>query len=114
MTRRALGCLLVLLLLLPFAASAHKESDAYLTLSTDPARPTVLHGQFDIALRDLAFVLPIVGSTVSDYLPAPHNPGLFEVPVDADLPTGVPSVFRKGVRYTGEVLKKKAGKTGAK
>jgi len=59
MTRRALGCLLVLLLLLPFAASAHKESDAYLTLSTDPARPTVLHGQFDIALRDLAFVLDI-------------------------------------------------------
>lgn len=51
--------------------------------------------------RDLAFVLPIVGSTVSDYLPAPHNPGLFEVPVDADLPTGVPFAFRKGVRYTG-------------
>ena len=51
--------------------------------------------------RDLAFVLPIVGSTVSDYLPAPHNPGLFEVPVDADLPTGVPFAFRRGVRYTG-------------
>lgn len=51
--------------------------------------------------RDLAFVLPVVGSTVSDYLPAPHNPGLFEVPVDADLPTGVPFAFRRGVRYTG-------------
>ena len=50
--------------------------------------------------RDLAFVLPVVGSTVSDYLPSPHNPGLFEVPVDADLPTGVPFAFRKGVRYT--------------
>lgn len=50
--------------------------------------------------RDLAFVLPLVGSTVGDYLPAPHNPGLFEVPVDADLPTFVPSVFRKGQRYT--------------
>ena len=50
--------------------------------------------------RDLAFVLPVVGSTVSDYLPAPHNPGLFEVPVDADLPTGVPFAFRRGVRFT--------------
>ncbi|HUP85100.1 MAG TPA: hypothetical protein VM143_05470 [Acidimicrobiales bacterium] len=50
--------------------------------------------------RDLAFVLPVVGCTVSDYLPAPHNPGLFEVPVDADLPTGVPFAFRRGVRYT--------------
>ena len=40
-------------------ASAHKESDAYLTLRTDPARPMVLHGQFDLALRDLAFVLDI-------------------------------------------------------
>jgi hypothetical protein len=50
--------------------------------------------------RSLAFVLPLVGGTVSDYLPAPHNPGLFEVPVDAELPTGVPFAFRKGVRYT--------------
>ncbi|MDQ3108086.1 MAG: hypothetical protein M3Q68_09825, partial [Actinomycetota bacterium] len=44
--------------------------------------------------RDLAFVLPLVGSTVGDYLPTPRNPGLFEVPVDTDLPTGVPTVFR--------------------
>ncbi len=50
--------------------------------------------------RDLAFVLPVVGSTVSDYLPAPHNPGLFEVPVDVGLPTGVPSIFSDGVHYT--------------
>lgn len=50
--------------------------------------------------RNLAFVLPLVGSTLSDYLPAPHNPGLFEVPVDAELPTGVPSVFRRGQRHT--------------
>jgi hypothetical protein len=50
--------------------------------------------------RDLAFVLPIVGSTVNDYLPAPHNPGLFEVPVEADLPTGLPIVFSGGKRFT--------------
>lgn len=63
--------------------------------------------------RHLAFVLPIVGSTVSDYLPAPHNPGLFEVPVDADLPTGVPFAFRKGVRYTGGHLPTSIAKTDA-
>jgi hypothetical protein len=60
MIPRVLRALLACLLLaLPMLASAHKESDAYLTLSTDPAKPTVLHGQFDIALRDLAFVLDI-------------------------------------------------------
>jgi hypothetical protein len=51
--------------------------------------------------RDLAFVLPVVGGTVTDYLPAPHNPGLFEVPVDADVPAGVPVAFRRGVRHVG-------------
>jgi hypothetical protein len=51
--------LLLLLALLPTAALAHKESDAYLTLATDAAHPKVLHGQLDIALRDLAFVLDI-------------------------------------------------------
>ena len=45
--------------LLPMAAFAHKESDAYLTLNTDPAHLTILHGQFDIALRDLSFVIDI-------------------------------------------------------
>lgn len=47
----------------------------------------------------LAFVVPFVGGTVSDYLPAPRNPGLFEVPVDADLPTAVPFAIRRGRRY---------------
>jgi glycosyltransferase involved in cell wall biosynthesis len=51
--------------------------------------------------HDLAFVLPIVGGTVSDYLPTPHEPGLFEVPVDAELATGVPVAFRRGVRHVG-------------
>lgn len=51
--------LTLLLALFPLVASAHKESDAYLTLSTDPTNLNVLRGQFDIALRDLAFVLDI-------------------------------------------------------
>jgi len=49
--------------------------------------------------RQLAFVLPLVGSTVSDYLPSPRNPGLFEVPVGSPLVTGVPLVVAGGHRY---------------
>ncbi|MGH8539560.1 MAG: HupE/UreJ family protein [Stenotrophobium sp.] len=45
--------------LLPFSASAHKESDAYLNLHTDAANLNVLRGQWDIALRDLSFVIDI-------------------------------------------------------
>lgn len=55
-------CLLVVALglgLAPLAALAHKESDAYLTLRTDPANDHILKGQWDIALRDLNFVMPI-------------------------------------------------------
>ena len=62
MNLRTVAAWLLLCALLPGwtpPASAHKESDAYLTLRTDPARPMVLHGQFDLALRDLAFVLDI-------------------------------------------------------
>lgn len=54
--------------------------------------------------RHLAFVLPLVGSTVGDYLPAPRNPGLFEVPVDTDLPTAVPVAFVGGQRYTSGMV----------
>ncbi|MEU1809769.1 glycosyltransferase [Micromonospora aurantiaca (nom. illeg.)] len=43
-----------------------------------------------------AFVLPLVGSTVSDYLPAPQWPGLFEVPVDSALAAGVPVAVYDG------------------
>lgn len=50
---------LLLLLAVASSAAAHKESDAYLTLATDAAAPKRLHGQFDVALRDLAFVLDI-------------------------------------------------------
>ena len=63
MKRSSIRCFALLLAALfawlPTAASAHKESDAYLTLSTDAANPDVLHGQLDVALRDLAFVLDI-------------------------------------------------------
>jgi hypothetical protein len=45
--------------LMPISALAHKESDAYLTLHTDPENLNVLHGQWDIALRDLSFVIDV-------------------------------------------------------
>jgi len=51
-------CLLPLLLGAAVAA-AHSASDAYLTLSVDEADETTLHGQWDIALRDLDFVLKL-------------------------------------------------------
>ena len=49
--------------------------------------------------RGLAFALPLVGGVRTDYLPAPVSPGLFEVPVDRDLGTGVPVVWRRGRKY---------------
>lgn len=48
-----------LLWLLPTAASAHKESDAYLDLRADPSNAHLLRGQWDIALRDLDFAISI-------------------------------------------------------
>ncbi len=55
------------LLAAPGAAIAHSASDAYLTLSTDTPGPgapgfaakATIHGQWDIALRDLDFVLKL-------------------------------------------------------
>jgi hypothetical protein len=40
-------------------AQAHSASDAYLTLSVDDTDEWTLHGQWDIALRDLDFVLQL-------------------------------------------------------
>jgi glycosyltransferase involved in cell wall biosynthesis len=60
---------------------------------------------------DLAFVLPMVGSGVTDYLAAPRNPGLFEVPVDSGLVTGVPVAFAGGARFAPCELPAKALKS---
>lgn len=50
--------------------------------------------------RDCTLVVPFVGSTRSDYLPAPHNPGLYEVPVDSGIASLVPLVFADGRAFT--------------
>jgi hypothetical protein len=58
--RKLLFALFVIALsLTPLSAMAHKESDAYLTLRTDPAHDHVMHGQWDIALRDLDYAIGI-------------------------------------------------------
>jgi hypothetical protein len=64
--RGALGALLCLAAALASrTALAHSASDAYLTLIEQPAAkgagatPTVIHAQWDIALRDLDFVLKL-------------------------------------------------------
>ncbi|MGH8327635.1 MAG: HupE/UreJ family protein, partial [Steroidobacteraceae bacterium] len=54
-----LTALLLGLTLNSLPASAHKESDAFLTLRSDRADLHTLDGQWDIALRDLDFVLGI-------------------------------------------------------
>ena len=56
--RHAAALLLALAgLFLAPAALAHKPSDSYLSLRLDPAEPAQVQGQWDIALRDLDFVL---------------------------------------------------------
>jgi glycosyltransferase involved in cell wall biosynthesis len=55
------------------------------------------------AYRDanVEFALPFVGAARSHYYPAPHAPGCFEVPVDADLPCWTPLIHSGGGRYAG-------------
>ncbi|MEP6622961.1 MAG: hypothetical protein ABJC79_00820, partial [Acidimicrobiia bacterium] len=45
-------------------------------------------------------VVPFVGANRSHYLPAPHAPGTFEVPVDNDQVLWAPLVFDRGRRAT--------------
>ena len=61
----------------------------------------------------LAFVVPMVGGSVTDYLAAPRNPGLFEVPVDSGLVTGVPVAFQGGGRFAACELPQSATKLPA-
>lgn len=49
----------------------------------------------------LAFGLPVLGPTLNDYLPAPRSPHLFEIPVEAELPCGVPVAYLGGKRFVG-------------
>lgn len=50
--------------------------------------------------RAVGFALPLLGSTLNDYLPCPQAPGFLEVPVEVGLPSGVPLLLRGGDRFT--------------
>jgi hypothetical protein len=58
--RRLLLALFVLTIgLMPLSALAHKESDAYVNLRTDAKNDHLMHGQWDIALRDLDYAVGV-------------------------------------------------------
>jgi hypothetical protein len=56
-----IGALGLLASAIPGIANSHSASDAYLTFTTAPAShgPYVIHAQWDIALRDLDFILKL-------------------------------------------------------
>jgi glycosyltransferase involved in cell wall biosynthesis len=79
----------------PTETEAHLEPrDEWIAFESDPPAGVWSHRS-----ERLAFVLPVVGATSSDYLPAPRNPGLLEVPVDSPLATGTPFAIAKGERF---------------
>ena len=84
------------------------ERDAWIAFAERPPAGVWSHRS-----SRLAFTLPVVGTTRSDYLPAPRNPGLFEVPVDADLPTGTPFVVHHGRKFVGAHRARRVAKTDA-
>jgi glycosyltransferase involved in cell wall biosynthesis len=77
------------------AASLFPPHDELVVFSTQPWA-----GVWTYRSRALRFVLPLVGSTLNDYLPGPQAPGFLEVPTEVDLPTGVPLLARGGTRFT--------------
>ncbi|MGI8757007.1 MAG: hypothetical protein ACR2MB_14360 [Acidimicrobiales bacterium] len=77
------------------AAVAYPLGDRLLTFEDD--RPA---GVWAHRSRGADFVVPFVGTTRSHYLPAPHQPGTWEVPVDRDLPCWTPLVVDRFKRFT--------------
>jgi glycosyltransferase involved in cell wall biosynthesis len=54
--------------------------------------------------EQLSFALPVTGCTISDYLPAPRSPGLFEGQAGSDQAVAVPFVFARTGRHVGAGL----------
>lgn len=68
--------------------AAHPERDVLVVLD-----PTARAAAWGLRTRGLALSLPLVGTVRSDYLPAPRQPGLFEVPVDRPMACWLPTVW---------------------
>ncbi len=77
------------------AAEAYPPQDRWIAFEAD--RPA---GAWAHRRPGLDVVVPFVGTTRSHYLPAPADPGTFEVPVDRDLPTWTPLVVDHLRRFT--------------
>ncbi|HEX2577529.1 MAG TPA: glycosyltransferase, partial [Aquihabitans sp.] len=77
------------------AHEAYPDGDRWLPFEDD--RPA---GAWAHRSPGADFVIPFVGTTRSHYLPAPTQPGTWEVPVDRDLPTWTPLVVHGLKRYT--------------
>ena len=58
-------CVLLACLLISLFAHAHKASDAYVTLAQDGS---VLHGQWDIALRDLDAAIGLDAGAFANFI----------------------------------------------
>jgi len=75
-------------------AELFPEHDRLIEFAPEPRAALWTHRS-----RGLAFVMPFVGATLNDYLPAAQNPGLLEVPVEIELPVGVPFAVRGGKTF---------------
>lgn len=76
-------------------AEAYPLGDQWLAFEDDRAAGVWAHRS-----RGADFVVPFVGTTRSHYLPALHQPGTWEVPVDRDLPCWTPLVVAGLRRFT--------------
>ncbi|QYG95144.1 glycosyltransferase [Iamia sp. SCSIO 61187] len=76
-------------------AEAYPAGDRWVPFEDD--RPA---GAWAVRRPGADLVVPFVGTTRSHYLPAPHQPGTWEVPIDRDLPCWTPLVTAGFGRYT--------------
>ena len=76
-------------------AAAYPAGDRWVPFEDD--RPA---GVWAVRRPGVDLVVPFVGTSRSHYLPAPHQPGTWEVPIDRDLPCWTPLVGAWVARYT--------------
>ncbi len=58
-------------------------------------------GAWIVRTPEVAFTFPVTGSTVNDYLPAPHQPTRLEVAVQDPLPGGTPTIWAGDKQHVG-------------
>ena len=58
-------------------------------------------GAWIVRTPQIAFTFPVTGSTVNDYLPAPHQPRRLDVAVQDPLPGGTPAIWKGDRLFVG-------------